>query len=120
MATMNSVIEQIDGVKPNVFTEEDKYKWIATVDGMVSVDVLGQAEPTVYDIPEDADKPLLVPAPFDDVYALYVASMIDFHNREYNNYNNSAMMFSDRMDAYKSWYIRTHAATARNFKHVMG
>ena len=121
MATMNSVIEAVDRLKPNVFTEEDKYRWIARVDGMVSTDVLGQAEPTVYDLPADADTELLVNAPFDDMYPLYTAAMIDFCNREYNSYNNTAAMFAERLEAYKAWYIRSHEAeTARNFRNVMG
>lgn len=121
MATMNSTIEYIDGVKPNVFTDEDKYSWINRLEGMVSLEVHGMDEPVVYEIPKDADTELLIKAPFDDVYALYVASMIDFYNKEYNNYNNSTLMFTERMDAYKAWYIQRHAhGKARNFRNVMG
>ena len=121
MATMNSVIETIDGLKPNVYTDEDKYKWIGTVDGLISVEVFGDAEPVIYKLPEDADKELLVKAPYDDIYGLYAAAMIDFHNKEYNNYNNSVLMFTDRLDAFKDWYIRTHrTCKANNFRNVMG
>lgn len=121
MATMNSVIEYIDGVKPNVYTDDDKYKWISTVDGLVSLEVHQDAEATTYKLPDEADKELLVKAPYDDIYGLYVAAMIDFHNKEYNNYNNSVLMFTDRLDAYKVWYIRNHpTCKAKNFRNVMG
>lgn len=120
MATMNKAIEYIDGVKPNVYTEEAKYQWIARLDGMIAAEVHREEAPA-YNLPEDADTPLLVPAPYDDVYGLYVAAMIDFFNKEYNNYNNSALMFSQRLDQYKEWYIRHHAAgKAHNFRNVMG
>lgn len=121
MATMNSVIEYVDNIKPNVYQDEDKYQWIARVDGQISIDVFQQEEPTTYELPRDADKELLVPAPYDDLYAYYVMAMIDFHNREYSNYNNTVLMFSERLEDYKAWYIRQNpAGRARNFRNVMG
>lgn len=119
--TPNKVIEYVDGVKPNVYTDDDKYTWINKLEGIISTEVHDMAEPVNYDMPADADKELLVPSPYDEVYALYIFAMIDFHNREYNNYNNSATMFSDTMEAYKKYYIQRHAhGTARNFRNVMG
>lgn len=120
MATVNSVIEYVDRLKPNIYTDEDKYTWISRLEGMISHDVL-QEEGSQYISPDDADIPLQVSAPYDDIYALYVAAMIDFYNKEYNNYNNSVLMFQDRLDAFKAWYIQNHAASkARNFRNVMG
>lgn len=119
--TMNEVIEYVDGVKPNVFEDEDKYKWLATLDGMISVEVHCMAEPVRYELPEAADTPLLVPAPWDDMYALYVEAMIDLHNREYDHYNNAVMVFQERLDAYKRYYIQRQVHNAaRNFRNVMG
>ena len=67
-----------------------------------------EAEPYAY--PDDMDKELLIPFPFDNVYELYLESMIDFYNREYANYNNSAAMFEARFSEYKKAYIREHNA----------
>ena len=121
MATMNSVIEYVDGVKPNVYDEEAKYKWMATLDGKISLEVMQMEEPVTYSLPRDADTELLVPAPYDDVYALYVQAMIDFYNQEYDHYNNAVLVFTERLDAFKAWWIRTHETTkARNFRNVMG
>lgn len=121
MATMNSVIEYIDRVKPNVYSDDDKYRWISTLEGRISTEVFGQWAPITYTLPDDADTELMLMAPFDDIYALYVAAMIDFHNREYSDYNNTVLMFQERMDALKAWYIRNHRqCEARNFRNVMG
>ena len=120
MSTMNSTIEYIDRLKPNVYSEEDKYAWIIRVEGMISTQV-HEIEPVIHLNPEDADKELSVPAPFDDIYALYVAAMIDFYNKEYSHYNNSAMMFTERLEQYKAWYIRHNMPKgAKNFRNVMG
>lgn len=121
MATMNSVIEELDEVKPNVYSEEVKYKWLSRLEGMISLEVHQNEEPIQYELPRDADRELLVGPPFDDIYVLYCAAMVDFHNREFNNYNNSALMFSEKLEAYKAYYIQRNAAgKARNFRNVMG
>ncbi len=120
MPTMNEVIQYVDRVKPNAYSEEDKYKWLNTVEGMIVNEVM-QDEGVDYNIPADADTPLLVDSPFSDIYELYVSAMIDFHNREYDHYNNTVLMFQERLDKFKAHYLRTHENTkARNFRNVMG
>ena len=121
MATMNSVIEELEEVKPNVVPDEIKYKWLANLDGRISIEVFGQKEATVYTLPDDADKTLMVSAPYDDIYVLYCSAMVDFYNREYENYNNAVMVFQESMGALKTWYIQNHRqCEARNFRNVMG
>lgn len=120
MMTMNKVIEYVDRVKPNVYTDEDKYRWINTLEGMVCRQVMQREEPE-YNLPDDADEPLLVEHPFDDLYGLYVMSMIDFHNNEFDHYNNTTHMFQTRYEQYKVWYIQRHVpVSAQKFRNVMG
>ena len=121
MPSMNEVIERVEAVKPSVFPEEERMRWIATLDGNISTTVMDMDVPVTYRLPEEADRPLLVEKPFDDIYELYVSAMIDFHNREYNAYNNAMLMFQERLEQYKAWYIRNHnPAKAGNFRNVMG
>lgn len=118
--TMNQVIEYVDGVKPNAYGEDDKYRWINTLEGLIAREVHGDNAPS-YNLPDDADVPLMVPSPYDELYSLYVMAMIDFHNREYNEYNNTILMFQERLEQYKVWYIRNGTASKRrNFRNVMG
>ena len=119
MATMNSVIEYVDGIKPNAYSDDDKYRWINTLEGMVSREVLSKDMPA-YELPKDADKPLLVEEPYSDIYHLYVSAMIDFYNREYNDYNNMILMFQERLEQYKAWVIRNSTYAPCNFRRVMG
>ena len=94
MATMNLVIEHVDRVNPNVFTDTDKYEWMSTLDGLVAHEVLQEEAPN-YSIPDDADTPLLVQSPYDDIYRLYVTAMVYLHNREYDHYNNAVLVFKE-------------------------
>ena len=119
MATMNSVIEYVDGVKPNAYSNDDKYRWINALEGLVSREVMHKDAPE-YILPDDADTPLLVDSPYDDIYHLYVSAMIDFYNREYNDYNNAILMFQERLEQYKIWQIRNSSYAPCNFRRVMG
>lgn len=118
--TMNEVIEYVDRVKPNAYSSDDKCGWMNTLEGMVSREVHNDDAPE-YSLPDDADTPLLIQAPYDDLYHLYVSAMIDFYNREYNDYNNTIVMFQERLEQYKIWHVR-HDNTGKpcNFRNVMG
>lgn len=117
--TANQVIAYVDGVKPNVYSDEDKYQWISTLERMAANEV--RHVQVKISLPDDADRELAVPAPYDDLYSLYVEAMIDFHNREYNNYNNTVLLFKERLEQYKAWYIQNNPRCgARNFRNVMG
>ena len=108
--TPNKVIETVDGLRPNSYTEEQKLSWISDLDGMVKRLVIQDDEVIPYSYPEDMDRELLIPYPYDRLYTMYVESMIDFYNREFGNYNNSALMFEQRFTEYKKAYIREHRA----------
>ena len=108
--TPNKAIEIVDRLKPNSYSEEDKLRWINELDGMVQRLVIQTDEIKEYSYPDDMDTELLVPAPFDDVYTLFLEAKIDYYNREYANYNNSAMMFEAQYNEYKKAYIREHPA----------
>lgn len=106
--TPNKAIEIVDRLKPNSYSEEDKLRWINELDTMVQRLVIQADKIESYSYPEDMDKELLIPAPFDDLYTLFLEAKIDYYNREYGNYNNSAMMFEAQYNEYKKAYIREH------------
>lgn len=117
---MHEVIARVDAVRPNIYDAVTKGRWIANLEGMIARTVLDQDVPE-YLVPEDIDVPLLVGAPYDDVYDLYVMSMIELMNKEYDHYNNAAAVFQSRLQEYKEWYIRRNAqGRAQNFRNVMG
>ena len=104
--TANKVIERVDKIRPNPYTEEQKLEWINNLEEMVQRLVIQSKEIKSLSYPEDMDKELLIAAPFENLYSLYLESMIDYYNREYGNYNNSALMFETRFTEYKKAYIR--------------
>lgn len=108
MASIHEVIERVDRVKPNAFDERDKAAWLIELDGRIVLEVTqGKSTPAVR-YPEGGASPLTAPPPYDSLYDLYLSAMVDFHNREYGNYNNTMAMFNAVYDTYRKWYRRSH------------
>lgn len=108
--TPNKVIEIVDRLRPNTYDEEDKLRWINELDGQVQRLVFQEEKIKQYAYPDDMDTELLIPAPFDNVYVHYITAQIDYNNTEYDNYNNSVLMYETQFNEYKKDYIRKHRA----------
>ena len=119
MATPNKVIEHVDNVKINTYRAEEKFQWLCELDGMVKRIVMQEEDSVGYAYPDDMDTELLIPHPFDGVYALYLEAQIDLHNREYEEYNNTILVFNGKLDEYKKAYIRENRpVSAGYFKNL--
>lgn len=117
--TINKVIEMTDRLKPNAYGEEIKTAWISQLDGMVQRLVMQRDDIVEYSYPEDMNKELLIPFPFDDVYALYLVAKIDLRNNEIDNYNNSITVFNSAFEDFKKAYIRENMPKqSGNFKNI--
>ena len=51
---------------------------------------------------------LLIPAPYDEVYILWLEARIDHANNEYGKYNNSSVMFNNAYSEYMRYYNRNN------------
>lgn len=109
MPTIDEVIERVDRVRLNSYEDSVKAAWLLELDGRLFAEGFAEGEktpPKAY--PEDGRLPLLVPFPYDNLYDLYLYAMMDFHNRELANYNNSAELFNAALDEFKKHFRRTH------------
>lgn len=112
--TIIEAINLIDMKKPNTYTQEEKVRWLSTLDGIVKrliIDNHAGAEDiefTGYDDTTDVATELLVPAPYDEIYLFYLESKIDYYNGEYNKYNNSVTMYNNAYAEYENYYNRSY------------
>jgi hypothetical protein len=121
MATANKIIEQVDKVKPNAYGEEEKFRWLCDLDGMVKRVVMQEAEGVDYSYPADMDTQLLIPHPWEGAYVQYLMAKIDFHNKDYNAYNNAALVFDATFSEYKKAFIRENMPkSSGGFRNVVG
>ena len=100
-----------DEMKPNAFSEELKMQWINQVEGIIQTDVLllNKAEYITYEHPTDLRRKLLVDAPHDKLYPIYLAAMIDFTHGEYSKYQNTMELFNAYLNEFSCWYADNYA-----------
>lgn len=106
MATLKSVIEYVDEIKPNAFSNEAKTQWVNECEGLVQTEVLLLADTELisYSYDTDKNKELLVKHPHVKIYWAYLTAMIDFANGEYNKYQNTMQMFNAFFGEYMRWF----------------
>ena len=114
--TLIEAINGIDAVKPNTYDIGEKIRWLSELDGRIKVEIIDTHEGgdgvvfNEYNEDTPYDTKLLCKAPYDEIYLLWLEAKIDYHNREYTYYNNSARMFEAQFAEYKKDYIRKHQA----------
>ena len=104
--TLSKVIQMVDDIKPNTFSDATKTGWINECEGLVQTEVMLIAVEDVvqYDYTTDADATLLVAPPHDKLYWAYLTALIDFANGEYNKYQNTMQLFNNYFGEYMRWY----------------
>lgn len=117
--TIDEAIRMVDGLKPNMYTVEQKVAWLNTLDGMLYRDVILTHEGaaggpfTPYDWRGDLQDELIAPAPYDVVYRWWLESQIDLANAEATKYNTSSQMYNLALDNFAAAYNRTHMPKRR-------
>ena len=105
--TINEAIQRVDELKPNALAPETKARWISNLNGIIGLTLFKNEAATILEYPNDADKELLVPSPFDDLYVYHVMAMIDLQNEDVTEYNNSNAVYQTALQEYTSFYQRT-------------
>ena len=121
--TIIEVINQIDALKPNTYSQEDKIKWLSTLDGIIKREIIdtheGGESVTFEGYNEETalDTVLLVAAPYDDIYVKWLEAQIDYANKEYGKYANSKIMYNNAYATFYSWYNRNYMPKGKTFKY---
>lgn len=110
--TVRGVIEKVDSIKVNAYSETQKTDWINKIEGMVQSEILetDEADIITYAWDSDADRELIVKHPYSDLYEFYLQGMIDFYNKEISSYENSMVMFNNAYEDYSKFYKREVAS----------
>lgn len=113
--TLKQVIDMVDDIKPNAFSNDTKTQWVNEVEGYVQTEVflLNVDDVVKYSYEQDKNKTLLVDFPHDKLYWAYLSAMIDFANGEYNKYQNTMQMYNGFMGEFMRWFARTYRPADR-------
>ena len=121
--TITEAINKIDSLKHNTYSQSDKVDWLSRLDAMVKKHIIDTHEGAEdvsfkgYDDLTELSTELLVPAPYDEMYLRWMEAQIDYHNGEYNKYNNAILMFNADYESYQNYYNRTHMPKGKSFKY---
>lgn len=116
-------INQIDSLKHNTYSQDNKLEWLSRLDAMVKKHIIDTHEGgeevifTDYNDMTDLQTDLLVPAPYDEVYLRWMEAQIDYYNGEYEKYNNAIEMFDTAYQGYQNYYNRTHKPKGKKYKY---
>ena len=101
--TVNEAIAKANEIRPNALNDEQKARWLWELDCDI-------AEMQDVDEPEaswpETDPVMLMPAPHDNIYVLYLAAQIDYYNQESAMYANDMAVFNAAYDDARAWWRR--------------
>lgn len=81
--------------------------WLNEMEAAVQCNMLRMPEPMFdYILPGDAEEPMIIPAPYDDMYVWGLVCRIDLALNETQAYENSSTKFNERQAAAQKWLIR--------------
>ena len=112
-------ITRLEALKFNTYKQNDKVDWLSRLDSMVKKQIIDAHEGAEavsfsgYTADTPTETVLLVPAPYDEMYLRWLEAQIDYHNGEYDKYNNAIIMFNTIFEAYKQHYNSAHKPVQR-------
>ena len=121
--TIIEAINQIDVLKPNNYSQEDKIRWLSTLDGVIKKNIIDTHEGAEavtfegYNEETPLDTVLLIPAPYDDIYIRWLETQIDYANADYGKYSNSMTMYNAAYEEFVRYYNRNHMPLGKSIKY---
>ena len=110
---IQAVIDYLNDIKPNAFTNDTLVMWLNECEGHIQTEVLciDVDDVITYSYERDKNKELLVKAPHDKLYGMYLIAMTDFAYGEYSKYANTLQMYNAALEEFAKWYIRHHTSS---------
>lgn len=115
--TVTDTISQADELRLNTISDEQKAAWVMGLDQQIGERI--DTASYVHSWPA-GDGELLLPAPYDRVYVLYLCSQIDYYNNETALYGNDKAVYDEAMSEAMAWWRRQHCPDNTGNVRVMG
>lgn len=123
--TIQEAISEADKLCPNLIEDGTKLGWLNTIETTIYRELVLPREgselveePNI-NIDTDYCQELIAIAPYDRLYVEYLLSKIDFTNREWDSYNNTASQFNQSYKEFAAYYNRTHMHKGTKLKNYL-
>lgn len=103
MRTISELVSSANSVRENQFSDNQKMEWIAALDGQINADYLHVSN---YSVPTKLTDKILVDAPYDEMYVVYLLAQMDFYMGEMTRYNAEIARFQTMLDSYSAYVER--------------
>ena len=113
--TVKEAVKRADALRMNTVSEEQKAAWVNDLDGQLA-ELFG-VEPPANNWPED--RVLLMPAPHEEIYQLYLICKIDYYNQEMTLYTNDLAIYNSALAEAQAWCRRNHRPASSGNWRVM-
>lgn len=107
-------ISQINSLKPNTYSDQQKIYWLNQLESMVKrlvIDTHEGGDQIAFDGFNEntsVETQLFMPSPFDMAYIYWLEAQIHYANEDIDMYNSAILMFNATFSEYKADYKRNH------------
>ncbi|MDR0819159.1 MAG: hypothetical protein LBN43_06275 [Oscillospiraceae bacterium] len=110
--TLQEIIDYIDDIVPNAFTVQQKVQWIAELDGDIALQVMKLNDANLFNysehFPDSMTWHVFLSFPYDNIYALWLRTQIDFGNNEYDKDYNAIAIYNARLVEFQKWFLNNY------------
>lgn len=106
--TAREVVEQVDLLCPNQYSQEQKLQWLGELEGRICLDVHLMRGKQLEQVWQNWPGTLLVGWPHSDMYRHWLLAKLHQADGELELYQNSMETFNTSYQNYVNWYIRTY------------
>ena len=103
--TITEAISRADELRLNTISHDQKVEWVMGIDRQLAEQL--DKEMPAYNWPAEDDE-LLLPAPHDWVYVVYLCSQIDYYNNETTLYANDKVVYDAALSEALGWWRRNN------------
>ena len=102
--TVKEVIETVDALRPSEIAAEDKRRWLYRLESRIYEDLYVTHEHEEIRFTETEN---------DEIYILYLCSLIDFYHAEYERYANDNALFEALYESCCRFWNSRHISCVR-------
>lgn len=103
MAKAKEILERVDALLPNGYTEAEKLRWLGQAEGFVLREIAGENGA----LPEMTKETVLTAeTPYDEMYRYYVEAQVHYANGETGRYNNAVSLWNNGFLTYRDYCCR--------------
>lgn len=104
--TARQIIDRVNEIKPNAFTDEVKLKWLNELEGRVAAEVMLMSPAEIRGVTLNLTSTPMVDPPYDEMYMDWLKARIDEANGEYKKYQSTAQTFNACFSAFVCWFCQ--------------